>query len=215
MGGAQSGGTVATADALASAIRSSVLSGALAPGTHLREAALAAEHGVARHTVRAAIASLVRAGLVVHEANRGAFVRVPDERSGEDLFRFRQVLETGALRLAVAAGSEFPQAAAALEHLRALPHETSWDVVTIAHAEIHRGIVAAAASPRLSAAFDLLLAELQLFLTTVRPAYTVPGLIRSHEHLLHEIAGGDVARATEALERDLAGGQAALRNALR
>ena len=181
------GATMATADALARTIRSAVLSGELAPGTHLRETALAAQHGVARHTVRAAIASLVRSGLVRHEANRGAFVRVPDSASGEDLFRFRRVLELGATRLAIDAGSGFAHAAEALDRLRALPPETSWDVVTIAHAEIHRGIVAAAGSPRLSAAYDLLLAELQLFLTTVRPAYTVPGLIRSHEHLLREL----------------------------
>ena len=215
MSRARSEGTVTTADAVASSLRSAVLSGELAPGTHLRETELASRHGVARHTVRAAIASLVGAGLVVHEANRGAFVRIPDARSGEDLFRFRRVLETGALRLAISTGSSFAHATGALARMRLLSASTPWDVVTVAHAEIHRGIVEAADSARLTAAYGLLLAELQLFLTTVRPSYTLASLVRSHDHLLDEISTGDSARAAEALERDLADGQAALREALR
>ena len=211
MGRARSEGTLAIADALAASLRSGVLSGALAPGTHLRETALAAQHGVARHTVRAAIASLVRAGLVVHEANRGACVLVPEARSGEDLFCFRRVLELGALREALALGSPFAECSEALARLGELVSDTSWDVVTIAHAEIHRGIVAAARSDRLLTAYEPLVDELQLFLTTVRPAYTVPSLVASHRRLLAELGSGDPARAVAALERDLAEGLDALR----
>ena len=206
-------GTVAIADALAASLRSAVLSGALPPGTHLRETALAEHHGVARHTVRAAIASLVRAGLVVHEANRGAFVLVPDSRSGEDLFRFRRVLELGALREALALGSQFDECAAAFARLAELEPDASWDVVTVAHAEIHRGIIAAACSERLLTAYEPLVDELQLFLTTVRPVYTVPLLVASHRRLLDEIACADPERAIAALERDLAEGRDALRGA--
>lgn len=60
---------------IARALSSGIGPGGLQPGDRLpTEAQLAAQHGVNRHTVRRAIESLVRTGLVRVEQGRGSFV---------------------------------------------------------------------------------------------------------------------------------------------
>ncbi len=60
---------------IARALSSGIGPGGLQPGDRLpTEARLAAQHGVNRHTVRRAIESLVRTGLVRVEQGRGSFV---------------------------------------------------------------------------------------------------------------------------------------------
>ena len=60
---------------IAHSLSSGIGSGSLQPGDRLpTEAQLAAKHGVNRHTVRRAIETLVRSGLVRVEQGRGSFV---------------------------------------------------------------------------------------------------------------------------------------------
>ncbi len=66
------------AQQVASAIRARITSGAYGAGTHLpAERLLAATHGVARNTVRAALHALASDGLIRHEGRRGAVVCGP------------------------------------------------------------------------------------------------------------------------------------------
>jgi DNA-binding transcriptional ArsR family regulator len=60
-----------TTEQAADAIRQAVLSGRLLPGTPLREAALAAELGVSRSTVREAARTLEGEGLVCYARSAG------------------------------------------------------------------------------------------------------------------------------------------------
>src|SRR4051794_568739 len=95
------GSRATSADAVADALQERVLRGELAPGVHLSEVDLARELGVGRHTLRAALARLTRARLVVHYPNRGAFVATPTVAAGDDLFAYRTLLEQGGLALAL------------------------------------------------------------------------------------------------------------------
>ncbi|MEA2126999.1 MAG: hypothetical protein QOI80_3781, partial [Solirubrobacteraceae bacterium] len=52
---------------LAATLRRRILDGELAPGAPLREQHLAAESGLARHTVRAALRALAAEGIVTVE----------------------------------------------------------------------------------------------------------------------------------------------------
>ena len=82
------------------ALRDSITSGALLPGTRLREAALARHFSVSATPVREALRRLDREGLVRLSPNRGAVVAEFDLREILDLFEIREVLECRAVRRA-------------------------------------------------------------------------------------------------------------------
>src|SRR5215471_17047222 len=84
------------------AIREAITSGALLPGTRLREAALARHFAISTTPVREALRRLDREGLVRLSPNRGAIVAEFDLREILDLFEIREVLECRAVRRAAA-----------------------------------------------------------------------------------------------------------------
>jgi DNA-binding GntR family transcriptional regulator len=205
---------VSTVDALAGSLRSRILAGDLAPGTHLNEIELATAYAVGRHTLRAAFRDLARVGLLVHQPNRGVFVPVPDAAASDDLFRCRAALELGALRIALADGASFDGAAEPLARLEVMADDEPWDRVAVVHDEIHGAIVDAAGSRRLSAAYAALQGELLFFVSRIRPLYTVRTMQEAHRRLVDALGSGDAARAEQALQDDLAGGRQALNAAL-
>src|SRR3954447_25119734 len=82
------------------AIRDSITSGSLLPGTRLREAALAKHFSISTTPVREALRRLDREGLVRLSPNRGAVVAEFNLREILDLFEIREVLECRAVRRA-------------------------------------------------------------------------------------------------------------------
>ncbi|MGQ8634115.1 GntR family transcriptional regulator, partial [Agrobacterium sp. DKPNP3] len=88
------------ADRLAKGIRTLLISGELAPGQRLSEAAFSERFDVSRNSLREAFRLLTKDGLLRHEANRGVFVAVPTMSSVIDIYRVRRMVECGALRQA-------------------------------------------------------------------------------------------------------------------
>ena len=84
------------------ALREAITSGAMLPGTRLREAALARHFAISTTPVREALRRLDREGLVRLSPNRGAIVAEFDLREILDLFEIREVLECRAVRRAAA-----------------------------------------------------------------------------------------------------------------
>jgi DNA-binding GntR family transcriptional regulator len=82
------------------ALREAITSGALLPGTRLREAALARHFAISTTPVREALRRLDREGLVRLSPNRGAIVAEFDVREILDFFEIREVLECRAVRRA-------------------------------------------------------------------------------------------------------------------
>jgi len=82
------------------ALRDAITSGALLPGTRLREAAVARHFSISTTPVREALRRLDREGLVRLSPNRGAVVAEFDLREILDLFEVREVLECRAVRRA-------------------------------------------------------------------------------------------------------------------
>jgi hypothetical protein len=78
-----------------------ILEGELAPGERLRERDLTERHGVARHSVRAALRALRADGLVTIEPHRGARVASLDQSGLRSLFELRTALELEAAHLAL------------------------------------------------------------------------------------------------------------------
>lgn len=93
-------GRQGTAEQVAGRIREAIISGKIAPGAWLREAALAARIGVSRIPVRDALARLESEGLVERVPYRGArVVRLTVEQVIES-FMLRSLLEGFATKLA-------------------------------------------------------------------------------------------------------------------
>ncbi|MBA5686686.1 GntR family transcriptional regulator [Rugamonas apoptosis] len=87
--------------AILAALRTSITSGSLPPGTVLRQVELAEEFGVSRIPVREALQALQSEGLVVIEPNRGAFVASYSAEQLSEMFDLRVMLEVDALRYAI------------------------------------------------------------------------------------------------------------------
>lgn len=93
-------------DRVVLALRQSIVSGRIPPGTRLSEPSLARELRVSRGPVREAIRELATEGLVRIESRIGTFVTHPEAREIEETFAIKSVLEGLAARLACTAGTE-------------------------------------------------------------------------------------------------------------
>jgi DNA-binding GntR family transcriptional regulator len=85
-----------TTEQAADAVRQAILSGLLLPGTPLREAALAAELGVSRSTLREAARTLESEGLVRYQMNRGIVVTEVTAEDVADIYAARAAVELAA-----------------------------------------------------------------------------------------------------------------------
>lgn len=83
-------------------LRAAIVNGKLMPNERLVEAELVSKLGVKRTAVRAALARLAHEGLVEHERNRGAKVRLIGEREAVEILETRAVLEGLVARKAAA-----------------------------------------------------------------------------------------------------------------
>ena len=179
---------ISVVDELAAALRDRILDGDLIAGAPLRELELADAYDVSRHTLRAALRSLAADGLVRIERNRGATVARLEQGDLQGLYELRTALELEAAHLALERHDgrlprDVHDAVARLTATcrRARP---SWHAVASAHADVHGAIVAAAAAPRIRAAYAALAAELQLFLVQLRPVWPLERMVTHHRELI-------------------------------
>ncbi|MFI6789733.1 GntR family transcriptional regulator [Nonomuraea sp. NPDC050383] len=193
---------VSAVDALAGELRRRVLSGEVAPGTPLPEQEIAATYGVARPTVREALATLVHEGLLRRERNRSAYVPEVTPADLDDLMYVRRPLED--LMATAVAGRRVPEADAALARLEALPAEAPWSDTVAEHMALHGALIVAVGSPRLERLYGVLAAETRLGLVRLREVYEDREvLVREHRELLDTIADGPVEAARAAVAAHL------------
>jgi DNA-binding GntR family transcriptional regulator len=181
-------GRVSTVDALAAALRGRILEGELAPGDRLTERDLTERYNVARHSVRAALRALAADGLVTIEPHRGAKIASLDEAAIRSLFELRAALELEAAHLALERnGGRLPETVhEAVRRLRGVCQRKhpAWSQVADAHNDVHLAIVEAARSERIARAYDGLAGEMRLFVTAIRPHWTLERMAAQHEELL-------------------------------
>lgn len=195
---------VSTVDALVDALRSRILSGQLGPGTQMREVELAAELHVGRHSLRAALQSLVFEGLLRHEPNRGVFVPEMSGGDVEDLFLLRIAVETEAARLLVSRRTTLDGMADALLELEDLEGTEPWDQVVEIDLRFHSALIDAVGSVRMSRTFASLQAELRLLLAQLKPHYERPEAIGAeHRQVYDAIASGRGQSAVKAVREHL------------
>jgi len=193
---------VSTVEALAAALRERVLSGDISPGTPLTEQELSTRYGVARPTVREALAVLVHEGLLRRERNRSAYVPEITPEDFADLMYVRLPLEELMARALV--GRRGAEAEAALDRMDALRPDAPWAAVVAEHMALHQALIDAVGSPRLARLYGSLAAETRLALVRLRHAYPDRReLVAEHRALLQVIADGPEEAALRAVRDHL------------
>ena len=150
------------AEAVAARIRELVIAGEFGPGQKLSEQQVAASFGVSRNTLREVFRLLTSQRLLRYIPNRGVFVAAPDEAAVIDIYRVRSVIQKGAVQAATRGHPALARMRLLAELGREVGSHDNWRQVGTINMEFHRAMVELCDIPRLSASFDLVLAELRL-----------------------------------------------------
>ncbi|SDF55267.1 transcriptional regulator, GntR family [Cellulosimicrobium cellulans] len=199
-------------DQAAARFRDEIVSGRWAVGERIpTEAALVAEFGVGRNTVREALQSLVHAGLLRREQGRGTFVISRSELTGtlerqlaggsrRHYLELRLALDSTAASLAATSRSDDD-----VEHLRELRdrREAAWeaddrDARARADLDLHRAIVAATHNPLYVTLYSSML---DVFTVHMRDEENADdeAAHRHHHELVEAVARQDAAGAAAAV----------------
>lgn len=132
-------------------IRRRILAGDLAPGSRLVELAVAAELGVSRGPVRAAIRQLEAEGFVVVSPRKGASVATTTAAEGLECYEIRAVLEDLSARLAAARRSDadIARMRAILREGQARIDEGRWDELGKLNNDFHVALASASGNSQL------------------------------------------------------------------
>ena len=208
---------VSTVDRVVEELRRAVFEGELAPGTPLRELALAESLAVSRSTVREALGALVAEGLADRVPNRGTQVRALDPDAIHDVGRARLVVEMAGLQRWDEASVEAREAVrqAVAEFRRAAGTSASAAELTAAHLAIHAAIAGLTESPRLVAMAEALYTEIKLALASVdRIRRNAQDQVHSHGELVELMEAGRMDRAAAELRHHLEHAEQAMLDSL-
>ena len=196
-------GRTSTAERLADVLRTRITEGHFAPGSRLSEEAIGGALGVSRNTLREAFRLLTHERLLVHELNRGVFVRVLTVEDVADLYRLRKIVQCSIVRdVQAPPGERLDPVQAAVEAGEDAAGRQAWRELGTADIHFHQALCTLAGSPRVDELMRGLLAELRLvFHVMADPQpFHEPYLARNRE-ILTALQQGDGAEA----ERLLAG----------
>lgn len=177
-----------------------IISGALEPGSRLRQDHVAAEFGASHVPVREAFQRLEAQGLAVSEPRRGVRVAAFDLREVREVAEMRAALEVLALRHAAAhlTRAILDEAEEANRAGERSPDVAAWEE---ANRRFHRLILTPCAMPRLLATIDDLHAASARFLFSAwRSDWETP-TDQDHRAILAALREGQVEAAATVLAR--------------
>ncbi|MFD4256632.1 GntR family transcriptional regulator [Streptomyces sp. NPDC058534] len=155
-------GRTSTAERVSDILRSRIAEGYFPPGTRLSEDSIGGALGVSRNTLRESFRLLTHERLLVHELNRGVFVRVLTVEDVEDIYRTRSLVECAVVRGLGEPPYGLEGLAEAVEDGRRSAREGDWKAVGTANIHFHRELVALAGSERTDELMRSVFAELRL-----------------------------------------------------
>lgn len=193
-------GRTSTAERVSDILRSRIAEGFFPPGTRLSEDGIGGALGVSRNTLREAFRLLTHERLLVHELNRGVFVRVLTVEDVEDIYRTRGLVECAVVRGLGAPPHSLQALSEAVEEGQRAARERDWKGVGTANIHFHRELVALAGSARTDELMRSVFAELRLAF------HIVDDLKRLHEpylarnrRILQALEAGDRGEAEKLL----------------
>lgn len=177
-----------------------ILSGALSPGTHLSEVALAETFSVSRGTIREALRSLQQAQLA-EEAPRGLQVRTMSAQEVQDLYATRGALESLAVTT-VMSKSNAPDIITSLFDLLPTenPEQNDFAEVLTADLNFHRALVEASQNKVLMHLWDGLQNQMKVAILSDRNSKVQTLMSRNHHlPILEAMTAGDQNEAARLL----------------
>ncbi|MFJ9816973.1 GntR family transcriptional regulator [Streptomyces sp. NPDC101151] len=194
-------GRTSTAERVSDILRSRIAEGYFPPGTRLSEDAIGGALGVSRNTLREAFRLLTHERLLVHELNRGVFVRVLTVEDVEDIYRTRALVECAVVRGLGEPPYGLDGLAAAVTGGQLAAHENDWKALGTANIHFHRELVALAGSERTDELMRSVFAELRLAFHVVDDPRRLhePYLARNRQ-ILQALQAGDRRGAERLLE---------------
>ncbi len=194
--------------AVLEAIKHAILSGELKPGQPLVETDLAEVLGVSKTPVREALKTLAGAGLVTMNPYKGAAVRLVDDEQARHVYDARLLLEPEALGRAVAAGTGWQAAHAALDRAENARDQAER---SLANRDFHRALYAGCGNPLLIRMLDDLRDQTALVAVASwrldPPGTSVPSWQHEageHQAILRAAEDGDASRAVSLLRAHIA-----------
>ena len=180
-----------------------IVTGQLSQGERLSESVVARQLGVSRAPVREAARLLENSGLVTYLPNRGFFVRSITARELADLYEFRLVIETAAVRRLIrdGLGDSETRLVQQIEEMRRVAGP-GFDMLTQVEAdmEFHRLLCHGSENPRFLTVFEQIATETELSIMLIGRLYDdAHRLAETHVPILEALRGGDEAEAVEAL----------------
>ncbi|WP_199896901.1 GntR family transcriptional regulator [Streptomyces niger] len=207
-------GRTSTAERVADILRDRIAEGFFSPGVRLSEDSICGALGVSRNTLREAFRLLTHERLLVHELNRGVFVRVVAVDDLLDIYRVREMIECAAVRGLGEPPYELEQVEAAVLAGERAALERSWQDLPTANIRFHQALVGLAGSPRTDELMRGVLAELRLVFHVMDDPrrFYEPYLTRNRQ-ILEALQGGDAAQAERLLASYLEDSRAQLASA--
>ncbi|MBJ6637824.1 GntR family transcriptional regulator [Streptomyces sp. DHE7-1] len=198
-------GRTSTAERVSDILRSRVAEGYFPPGTRLSEDAIGGALGVSRNTLREAFRLLTHERLLVHELNRGVFVRVLTVEDVEDIYRIRALVECAVVRGLGEPPYALDGLAAAVTEGQLATHENDWKALGTANIHFHRELVALAGSERTDELMRSVFAELRLAFHVVdHPRRLHEPYLARNRQILQSLQAGDRREAERLLSTYLA-----------
>ncbi|MFB6839515.1 GntR family transcriptional regulator [Streptomyces sp. NPDC056361] len=197
-------GRTSTAQRVADILRTRIAEGYFPPGTRLSEDGIGGALGVSRNTLREAFRLLTHERLLVHELNRGVFVRVLAVGDVDDIYRTRRLVECAVVRGLGHPPYPLDGLVGAVSEGGAAARAGDWNGVSTANIHFHRELVALAGSARTDELMRSVLAELRLAFHVVDDprALHEPYLVRNRE-ILDALRAGERTTAERLLARYL------------
>ncbi|MER9203852.1 GntR family transcriptional regulator [Mesorhizobium sp. M0933] len=182
-------------------MRELLIAGEFAPGQKLSEYQVAGQFGISRNTLREVFRLLTAQRLLTYVRNRGVFVAAPDEAAVFDIYQVRAVIQKGAIESATKGHPALARMRRLAEQGREFGNARDWRRVGTTNMEFHRAMVELRDSFRLSASFDLVLAELRLVFGQLEDSeHLHEPYIGQNETLVTTLLNGDVCSAASQLE---------------
>lgn len=190
-----------TAERIAAALRDLIADRELAPGARLQEIRFTDMFGVSRHTFREAVALLVGEGLLTRESFKGVTVTALTEDDIRDIYAARRAIELPAVdALATATLEVRRDLNEAIAAMMALAGSTDSRRAHSADSGVHRALVAALGSRRMSAAYAALMREQQILLfSAYRPA-DIAAAVAAHAAFGRMVRAGEFQAARAQLD---------------
>jgi len=210
------GSTPALGDHIVAELRRLIVAGQLQAGARLVESDLSETFQVSRGPVRDALRHLETEGLV--ESRRGGTYVVGLSLGDiEELYVLRELLESAAIRISIAAGTtDYPAARQALDAMRQAAAEGDVDAFAVADLDFHSSFYVTAGNRRLRATwlqYRPTFANM-LRITNAEDRDLSPTL-RDHEQFLHLIEQQDTTGALALLEEHIQGSRRRMLDAYR